>query len=191
MEKKAFLFSILIYILIIIVMYFINFNLKTSFSDYINLGIYTDIEGTSDMPKVQKSGEGKMDVEIPSYGDVPVKVEDEKMGFFEEKTKQFEEEKEGYGYETDKGYSISGEISTRKLIKFIKPEFPKEEKEPSMVQLEITVDESGNIVKIEILKTGGLNFDRSAIDAVSEWKFMPVKNIKEQKGIVTINFKIK
>lgn len=191
MEKRAFFISIVIYALIIFFMYFIRFNLKMNFSEFINLGIYTDIEGTKDIPHIEKSGEGKMNIEIPPYGDVPIKIEDEKIGFFDEKSKTFEEEKEGFGYEKDKGYSISGEISTRKLIKFKRPEFPEEEKEPSMVQLEITVDESGDIVKIDIIKTGGYNFDRSAIDAVKEWKFMPFKNVKEQKGIVTINFKIK
>lgn len=191
MEKRSFFIALGLYALIITLMRFINFNIKTNLADFINLGIYTDIEGTLEIPKIDKSEEGKMDFEIPIFGDVPIKIEDEKMGFFDEKTKSFEEEKVGYGDESEKGYSISGDISTRKLIKFKKPEFPKEEKEPSKVQLEITVNESGEIVKIEIMKTGGYNFDRNAIEAVKEWRFMPIKNVTEQKGIVTINFKMK
>jgi len=191
MEKRSLFISLVIYAAIIILMRFISFNIKTNFSDFINLGFYTDIEGKYETPRIERSQEGKMDVEIPSYGDIPIKIEDEKVGVFDEKTKSFEEEKEGYGNETEKGYSISGEISTRKLIKFKRPEYPKEEKETSMVQLEITVNESGEIIKIDILKTGGYNFDRNAIDAIKEWRFMPVKNVPEQKGIVTINFKIR
>uniref|UniRef100_A0A7C4Y4A9 TonB family protein n=1 Tax=candidate division WOR-3 bacterium TaxID=2052148 RepID=A0A7C4Y4A9_UNCW3 len=190
MDKKALLLAIIIYGIVIVVMIFIKFSVKTEYVDFINFGIYTEKEGSiARIPYEEK--EGSMRIEIPSYGDVPIRINEEKSGFIEEKTKRFEEEKKEKGFESANGYSISGEISMRKLIRFRMPEFPKDEKEPSQVKLEITVDELGNVVKIDIVKTGGYNFDKSAIDAVKEWVFIPLKDVKEQKGIVTIYFKLK
>jgi len=87
MDKKALLLAIIIYGIVIVVMIFIKFSVKTEYVDFINFGIYTEKEGSiARIPYEEK--EGSMRIEIPSYGDVPIRINEEKSGFIEEKTKR-------------------------------------------------------------------------------------------------------
>ena len=92
-----------------------------------------------------------------------------------------------------KPYSIVGELSKRRLIKFIKPVYPEGKIEQTMVSLKIVVDKDGNVIKINLIKTGGDAFDKNAIESVREWKFQPLppNEAKDETGVVNIYFLLK
>ena len=69
--------------------------------------------------------------------------------------------------------------------------YPSGEHEETDVKLEVTVDSLGYVKKVDVIKTGGYRFDRSAMEAVREWRFMPLRGIPEQKGIVIILYRLK
>ena len=97
------------------------------------------------------------------------------------------------GSKGNKSYSILGEISKRRLIKFVKPKYPEGVQGEATVSLKITVDRDGNVVKLNVIKTGEARFDKNAIEAVKEWKFQPLPpNVnKLEEGIVNIYFLLK
>lgn len=58
--------------------------------------------------------------------------------------------------------------------------------------LEVTVDESGNVVKAVVKESAGADFDNAAIKAVKKTKFTPAeKDGKKVKASVVIPFQFK
>ncbi len=52
-------------------------------------------------------------------------------------------------------------------------------RQEAMVVLAVTVDVTGEVVATSVLESGGEAFDRAAVDAVLQWKFLPAKRGKE------------
>lgn len=192
MDKRALFLSIVIYGLVILLTMLVKFSPFTPANEYISIGFVSEeainpqlIEGTT-----PAGGTGEFDT---FTGDVPVKIKEPKPGLPPEDrviNAGKEVGPEGYGGE-EKGYRIQGEIATRKLIRFVKPVYPSGEHEETDVKLEVTVDSLGYVKKVDVIKTGGYRFDRSAMEAVREWRFMPLRGIPEQKGIVIILYRLK
>jgi TonB family protein len=181
--------TVTIYILMILLFFLISVNLKPREEEFVTLG-FEIIEETEKTGGIEEIG-GTDDI-FSSVGDIPVKTETTKRNLSPL-------EKPSYGgSETEsgkkEGYRLAGELSKRKIIHFKKPEYPENENENTQVQLKIEANPNGTIKSVTIVKTGGISFDRNAIEAVREWRFQPLPpNIKQtiQSGVVTIYFEVR
>lgn len=167
----------------------VSVNLKYPTEEFVTLGFQT-IEDIEEIGALAKIG-GTEDI-FSSAGDVPVSTGRTKKSLSPLEKPPYE------GGETEQGekegYRLAGELSKRKIIHFKKPEYPENENENTQVKLEIEANPNGTIKSISIVKTGGLSFDNSAMEAVREWRFQPLApGVKQsiQSGIVTIYFEIK
>jgi TonB family protein len=183
------LYTIIIYAVLIIFFLLVSVNLKYPAEEFVTLGFQTieDIEETGALAKIG----GTEDI-FSNSGDIPVSTGRTKKSLSPLEKPPYE------GGETEsgerEGYRLAGELSKRKIIHFKKPEYPDNESENTQVNLEIEANPDGTIKTVRIVKTGGLSFDNSAMEAVREWRFQPLApNVKQtiQTGIVTIYFEIK
>jgi TonB family protein len=183
------LYTIIIYAVLIIFFLLVSVNLKYPAEEFVTLGFQTieDIEETGALAKIG----GTEDI-FSHSGDIPVSTGRTKKSLSPLEKPPYE------GGETEsgerEGYRLAGELSKRKIIHFKKPEYPENESENTQVNLEIEANPDGTIKTVRIVKTGGLSFDNSAMEAVREWRFQPLApNVKQsiQTGIVTIYFEIK
>jgi TonB family protein len=179
----------IIYFILILILSLVSVNLKSPEEKLITLGFQT-IQDIEDKGALAKIG-GTEDIFARS-GDIPVITGRTKKSLSPLEKPPFE------GGETEpgerEGYRLAGELSKRKIIHFKKPEYPKNENENTATKLEIAANPDGTIKSVSIVKTGGLSFDNSAMEAVREWRFQPLApNVKQsiQTGIVTIYFEIK
>ncbi len=179
----------IIYIVLILIFLFVSVNLKYPAEEFVTLGFQT-IEDIEEMGALAKIG-GTEDIFSPS-GDVPVTTGKTKKSLSPLEKPPYE------GGETERGeregYRLAGELSKRKIIHFKKPGYPENENENTQVKLEIEANPDGTVKSVRVVKTGGLSFDNSAMEAVREWRFQPLApNVKQtiQSGIVTIYFELK
>jgi len=182
-------YTIIIYAVLIIFFSLVSVNLKYPGEEFVTLGFQT-IEDIKEMGALAKIG-GTEDI-FSLEGDIPVSTGRTKKSLSPLEKPPYE------GGETEsgerEGYRLAGELSKRKIIHFKKPEYPENESENTQVNLEIEANPDGTIKTVRIVKTGGLSFDNSAMEAVREWRFQPLApNVKQstQTGIVTIYFEIK
>jgi TonB family protein len=182
-------YTIIIYAVLIIFFLLVSVNLKYPGEEFVTLGFQT-IEDIKEMGALAKIG-GTEDI-FSLEGDIPVSTGRTKKSLSPLEKPPYE------GGETEsgerEGYRLAGELSKRKIIHFKKPEYPENESENTQVNLEIEANPDGTIKTVRIVKTGGLSFDNSAMEAVREWRFQPLApNVKQsiQTGIVTIYFEIK
>lgn len=175
--------------LLILFFLLVSINLKTEKEKYITLGLQTVSEETEGGIVSQVGGTEDI---YSATGDVPIpsrRVE-RRLSPLEKPPYR------GGGVESGKkkGYELSGELSRRKLIKFQKPEYPEKENENTVVKLRISANPDGTIKSVEVIKTGGLAFDRASIEAVQQWRFQALPPEVEktvQTGIVTVYFELK
>ncbi len=98
--------------------------------------------------------------------------------------------------EIEKPLRVGGEVKPPRLIKKVIPIYPKKCKEEGIegtVILEATTDKKGNIVKVKVLRPTHPELDKSAIEAVKQWKYEPyIKNGKPRAVTftVTVAFKL-
>ena len=191
MNKKItpLLSTTIIYLVLILIFSLVSVNLKYPEEKLITLGFQT-IEDIEDKGALAKIG-GTEDI-FADVGDIPVITGRTKKSLSPLEKPPYE------GGEVEpgerEGYRLAGELSKRKIIHFKKPEYPKNENENTATRLEIAANPDGTIKELSIVKTGGLSFDNSAMEAVREWRFQPLApNVKQsiQTGIVTIYFEIK
>lgn len=91
-------------------------------------------------------------------------------------------------------FSITGELSNRKIIKKIIPSYPKGYEERTRVMVKITVDPKGAVKQLILLKTGGEIFDRITLEALREWRWQPIPPAAEQtdqQGVITFFYELK
>lgn len=181
--------TVIIYVVLIILLFFFSVNMKYPGEEFVTLGFET-VEDIEEKGALAEIG-GTEDV-FSSVGDIPLQTGKTKRSLSPLEKPPYE------GGETEsgerEGYKLAGELSKRKLIHFKKPEYPEEESENIQVKLEIGANPDGAIKTVNVLKTGGLSFDNSAIEAVREWRFQPLApGAKQtvQTGIVTIYFEVK
>ncbi len=179
----------IIYLVLILIFSLVSINLKSPEEELVTLGFET-IEDIEEKGALAKIG-GTEDI-FSRSGDVPVTTGITKKSLSPLEKPPYE------GGETEpgekEGYRLAGELSKRKIIHFKKPEYPGNENENTEVKLEIAANPDGTIKSVSIVKTGGLSFDNSAMEAVREWRFQPLApnaNQIVQTGIVTIYFEIK
>jgi protein TonB len=66
--------------------------------------------------------------------------------------------------------------ATTRLVQRVEPEFPREAiqagAEKGLVQARLTLDERGNVTRVEVLEANPRRvFDRSVIRALSQWRY--------------------
>jgi protein TonB len=91
---------------------------------------------------------------------------------------------------------IGGQIKTATLVHRVEPVYPDfavQARVQGVVILEATVNEHGEVVNVDVLRSIKL-LDRAAIEAVKQWRYSPVLlNGKPRSFVltVTLNFSIK
>jgi protein TonB len=77
---------------------------------------------------------------------------------------------------TDAPLKVGGDVLPPKLISTVEPKYPRplfHKPEPSNVLVSLTVPVSGIPTDIRIVKSGGATFDKSALNAVQQYRFQP------------------
>ena len=89
---------------------------------------------------------------------------------------------------------IRGPVSTRGILREVKPIYPEWAKKQGIeanVELKFWVLSSGEVSSIEVYRTSGWSgLDRLASEALSQWRFVPIKRYIIQWGIITFRFKL-
>ena len=74
----------------------------------------------------------------------------------------------------NQAYTITGELSTRKVIHKRIPKYPKGYTVVVKVSIQLFVLPSGEIERMKLTKKGGTPFDKLTQDALREWRFEPL-----------------
>lgn len=90
-------------------------------------------------------------------------------------------------------YGISDPPVPRSRVDPVYPEMARQQGLSGMVILEIVIDEQGRVIATRIMRTDNVIFNKSAEDAVRQWKYSSPKNdgraVRTYKT-VTINFQL-
>jgi len=185
------IWTLIIYSLLIGIFSWVIIDIRAKEDEYLTLGFHT-VENKLTEGIISEEG-GTEDVFSP-LGDVPVEIKKTKKKLSPLDKPPYKGGKLYNAGEGEKRFTLSGELSKRRLVHFLKPEYPEGISENTIVKLHISAKPDGTIASIDIVKTGGLEFDQNAIQAVREWCFQPLPpNVKQvvQSGIVTIYFQIR
>lgn len=94
-------------------------------------------------------------------------------------------------------FTITGELSDRKILRQVAPEYPawaQEQGISASVVLEFTVDPSGTVKNnIVVRRTSGYpKLDETAIQALRQWKFVPLPEgtNRDEVGMITFNYSL-
>jgi protein TonB len=63
-------------------------------------------------------------------------------------------------------------------VRMIKPEYPytmKSQGIAGVVLVKCLIDEKGNVVETQVVKSSNLDFEKPAMDALKKWKFKPAQ----------------
>lgn len=93
-------------------------------------------------------------------------------------------------------YRVGGDVTRPELISNVRPvytELARRARVTGIVILEATIDEQGTVADVRVLKGLPMGLDRSAVEAVQQWKFKPA-TLKGQPVavyyVLTVNFQI-
>ncbi len=193
MNRKtiSLIWTIIIYGGLIGLFLWISVDIKAKKDEFVMVG-FQKVENRVTKGLLTSSG-GSEGVFSP-FGDVPIQLEKTKKSLNPLEKPSYKGGELLRRGEGNGKFKLIGELSKRELIHFEKPKYPTGANANTEVKLQISANPDGTIKTIDILKTGGLLFDQSAIQAVREWRFQPLPPFAEQKvqsGIVTIYFEIK
>ncbi|MFC2061648.1 energy transducer TonB [Elusimicrobiota bacterium] len=131
--------------------------------------------------------------DIQSKMDIPVKENYKKIIPGRKKRKGI---LEGEGEDSVK--AISGPISTRDLLREVRPKYPAWAEEKGIegeVKLKFWVSPEGFVTSVELEKTSGYpDLDSRAIEAIKKYLFSPLGKKEEQKeqwGEITVKYTLK
>lgn len=198
--KKAILYSFFIHIALVILFYFIPVEISFYKPEFVEVGLLTPSKAV--IPAKEKLVTIKKEKELvtlPESKSKPELPEGVKKGEKEPAVKVIEEkevEREtpslGDAIES-KLYTIIGEISKRKVIDKVIPQYPHGYNVQTEVSYELFVAPDGSIEKMILVKRGGEPFDKITLDALRQWKFerlAPNLPQKTQKGIITFIYRL-
>ena len=185
---KSFIITLFIYIVIVVISIMIKIHLTSIPERIITISL---MEGRSLQKEKNMGTKNEANLGI-GKGDIPLPYPEGKPAL-PSPTKPVPPVSPTNIGSAKKPYSITGELAKRKLIKFVKPAYPKGNQEQTMVSLKIVVDKDGYITRINVIKTGGDAFDKNAVNAVREWRFqsLPPNETKNEEGVVNIYFILK
>ncbi|MGW8181722.1 MAG: energy transducer TonB, partial [bacterium] len=88
---------------------------------------------------------------------------------------------------------VGGNVQSSKLIRRVEPQYPelaKRARVAGIVLLQVTVDETGSVAEVNIIRGHPL-LNQAAVDAVKQWKYSPTLLNDEPVPViatVTVNF---
>lgn len=91
----------------------------------------------------------------------------------------------------ESGYTLTGEIVSRKILQKNIPEYPEGLQQDSEVQLKFEVLPTGLVAdNIVIIKRGGPVMDELSQTALKKWRFNPISTEVTQTGVITFRYKL-
>jgi hypothetical protein len=221
--RRGVMYSVLFHLFLVLIFSFINCDLKVTPPEPIELGISTiseegifEEEGMAAVASAPEEEGGNIPIDMPQIESPPIEGKEtseiEKENFSEgildtvlseigESGKELEpkvsssgDESLGVGGKKGIGFSISGALSQREIIKQVIPSYPKGYEERTKVVVKLTVAPDGNVSKLLLLKTGGAVFDNITLEALREWRWerLPVGSKQVyQEGVITFFYELK
>lgn len=101
---------------------------------------------------------------------------------------------QGLSVEKKKGVELEGPIKNRKILSYEVPEFPSWAKDQGILEASVAirfwVGPDGDVLdNMRVERTSGFGrLDRTAMDALKNWKFAPLDNNEKQWGVITFRF---
>ncbi len=198
--KNAIFYSILIHIVLAVLFLFMPVNLSFYTPEFIEVGLLTPARASvpeQEPLSVTKEEEKVSLPETKHEGRLPEKLPTEKEEPFSEMVQEQEIVKEtpslGDAIES-KLYTITGEISKRRVINKVIPTYPEGYNIQTEVSYELFVTPDGHIQRIRIVKRGGEVFNKITLDALRQWRFekLPPNLPQEiQSGIITFIYRLR
>ncbi len=93
-----------------------------------------------------------------------------------------------------KGVELEGPIKDRKIVNYQVPDYPSWAKDQGILEASVAirfwVSPQGDVLdNMRVERTSGFGrLDRTAMDALKNWKFAPLLNDEKQWGIITFRF---
>ncbi|MCF7920152.1 MAG: TonB family protein [Candidatus Cloacimonetes bacterium] len=89
------------------------------------------------------------------------------------------------------GYTLSGEIVSRKILNKVIPEYPAGIQQDIEVQLRFEVLPDGKVKdSIVIIKKGGPLMDAASLEALKQWRFNTISTDMIQTGVITFRYEL-
>jgi TonB family protein len=219
--KKGIIYSVLFHLFLILIFSIVTCDLNVTLPEPIELGISMGLEeGIYEEPGMSAAGtpdEGSIvPVDVPETKAPPIEGEEtlvkkdeilnegvvdtllrevEETGkHLEPKVASVGEESLGVGGKEGMPFSITGALSTRKILRKVIPLYPAGYEERTKVEVRLTVAPGGDVTRLLLIKTGGAVFDRITLEALREWIFEPLRPNAEQvdqEGTITFFYELK
>lgn len=179
--------SVLLHIIVLIVFWLWRINLPTFEVPWITLTFETYRAEKEGKPEISGKGDKKTSISPEE------KLPEEEL--LEAKLKKLAKEEKAlekalFGNK-NLGIKVEGLIAKRELLRYDLPK-PIPLLYDVRIKFRVKVDRNGNIVSIEVLQKGPPEVERSALNAIRNWKFAPLPpGVKgNQEGTVTFVFKV-
>ena len=116
---------------------------------------------------------------------------------FKEEARNFSGVKDKYKEYTEMVKTDMDFLQPPNAIREVRPMYPEKCKEKNIegaVILQVGIDAKGNVINVKLLKGAHKNLDQAAVEALSQWKYQPVKKDGEPVPVtftVTVDFKLR
>jgi len=221
--RRGMLYSVLFHLFLVLIFSLTNCSLSIKPPEPMELGISmiaeegaTEEAGMTAAAGLPENKEGTIPVDMPDVNAPLIKGEEtsvkenEKLNEgmldtllseigkggknLEPKTSSSGSDTLGVGGKKGMPFSITGELSNRKILKKIIPSYPKGYEERTRVVVKLTVNPEGEVNQLLLSKTGGQVFDRTTLEALREWKWEALPaNVEQvdQNGIITFTYELR
>ena len=155
---------------------------------------YVSYEKVGISPKREKTIHYRNSLAEKAVIQPPMKVRLPPKSIYSTKGVPSYEREPGEGGGKAPSFRIRGPISIRGILREVRPTYPEWAKKQNIeasVELKFWVLPSGEVSSIEVFRTSGWSgLDRLASEALSQWRFEPIKKDVIQWGIITFRFKL-
>jgi protein TonB len=93
--------------------------------------------------------------------------------------------------DADSPFLLEGEITRRTIKKKVLPEYPEGIQKNVTIKIKFDVNPEGNVEFPVVLKKADPLLEKTAVDALKQWKFSRAPIEKNQTGYITFVFKLK
>ncbi len=87
-------------------------------------------------------------------------------------------------------FNLEGEISNRKVLKSVLPEFPSGIQKSAAIKIFFSVNSAGTVIEAIIDQKAVPDFEKVSLEALKKWKFNSVPGSSKQSGYITFNFNL-
>lgn len=78
----------------------------------------------------------------------------------------------------------------RIVLRKVMPKYPPNTQNNARIQIRFTVSQEGNVISMFPLMKGDPILEKSAMDALKNWKFNPLKEDRVMEGVITFTFRL-